>query len=202
VQPGTADEQDLAWAAKVLEQKQQSEVTAEFLDLQARHTEVLAMHATAKGQHTEAASAWRKVADVIEQLAVMGNPLPAKLHRHYRLRAAILMNCAGQQLAAGEYPPAIEAVREALDVLGKIPADDADHAVDVIRSIEYSIPLAQMQLGLGQRSRAVATIEKSKLRLSEKAFVDPRLQAVADGLKMRLEQLRAEVTGEPAGLAP
>jgi hypothetical protein len=93
-------------------------------------------------------------------------------------------------------------VREALDVLGKIPADDADHAVDVIRSIEYSIPLAQMQLGLGQRSRAVATIEKTKLRLSEKAFVDPRLQAVADGLKMRLEQLRAEVTGEPAGLAP
>ncbi|MFY8058217.1 MAG: hypothetical protein ACOVRM_10775, partial [Planctomycetaceae bacterium] len=141
-------------------------------------------------------------AEIIGRLAALKNPPQLELHRHYRLKAAILMNCARQQLAADEFAKAADTVGRAIQVISEIPRDDPEWAVDVVRRLEYSIPLAQLLYGSGQRSRAVATIERSLSLYADTLFVDPRLQATADGLQQRLRSLRAEVTGEADGAVP
>jgi tetratricopeptide (TPR) repeat protein len=202
LQPGSAKEEDLAWVAGVMQRLSESEESQDSLDLEARHTEVQAMHAEALGRYTEAADLWHRVAEIIGRLAALKNPPQLELHRHYRLKAAILMNCARQQLAADEFAKAADTVGRAIQVISEIPRDDPEWAVDVVRRLEYSIPLAQLLYGSGQRSRAVATIERSLSLYADTLFVDPRLQATADGLQQRLRSLRAEVTGEADGAVP
>jgi tetratricopeptide (TPR) repeat protein len=202
LQPGSAKEEDLAWVAGVMQQLSESEESQDSLDLEARHTEVQAMHAEALGRYTEAADLWHRVAEIIGRLAELKNPPQLDLHRHYRLKAAILMNCARQQLAADEFAKAADTVGRAIQVISEIPRDDPEWAVDVVRRLEYSIPLAQLLYGSGQRSRAVAAIDRALSLYADTQFVDPRLQATADGLQQRLQSYRAVVTGEAGGLLP
>ncbi len=202
LQPGSANEQDLAWVAGVMQQGSASAGSEESLDLEARYTEVQAMHAVALGRHTEAAELWQRVVGIIDRLAELKNPPQLQLHRHYRLKAGILMNCAAQQLAAGDFTKAAEAAEQAIRVMGRIERSDPEWAVDVVRRLEYSIPLAQLLYGAGQRSRAVAAIDRALSLYADTQFVDPRLQATADGLQQRLQSYRAVVTGEAGGLLP
>ena len=160
------------------------------------------MHAVALGRHTEAAELWQRVVGIIDRLAELRNPPQLQLHRHYRLKAGILMNCAAQQLAAGDFTKAAEAAEQAIRVMGRIERSDPEWAVDVVRRLEYSIPLAQLLYGAGQRSRAVAAIDRALSLYADTQFVDPRLQATADGLQQRLQSYRAVVTGEAGGLLP
>jgi hypothetical protein len=112
------------------------------------------------------------------------------------------MNCASQQLAADDFAKAADAAGQAIRIISEIPRDDPEWAVDVVRRLEYSIPLAQLLYGAGQRSRAVATIDRSLSLYADTQFADPRLQATAGGLQQRLQRLRAEVTGEAGGAFP
>ncbi|MFN9293013.1 MAG: protein kinase domain-containing protein [Planctomyces sp.] len=202
LRPGSADESDLAWVTEVMTHRAESQDSEESLDLEARHEEVRAMHAAATGRHLEAAESWHRVVNLIKRLAELKQPSQVELHRHYRLMAAILMNCASHQLAADDFAKAADAAGQAIRIISEIPRDDPEWAVDVVRRLEYSIPLAQLLYGAGQRSRAVATIDRSLSLYADTQFVDPRLQATAGGLQQRLQRLRAEVTGEAGGAFP
>ena len=202
LQPGSASEQDLKWVAEMMQQGATSEDTEESLDLEARYREVEAMHAVSLGRHTEAAESWNRVVTIIDRLSALRNPPPLQLNRHYRLKAGILMNCAGQQLAAGDFAKAAEAAEQAIRVMGRIERGDPEYAADVVRQLEYSFSLAQLLYGAGLRSRAVSAIDRALSLSADTQFVDPSLRVSVADLQQRLKDYRAVVTGESNGFLP
>jgi serine/threonine protein kinase len=196
LKPGSGNDADLKWISDSLRLRTAGDQSVGSLDLQARVDELVAMNHVANGDHLEAAAAWRRVADNIAKQVELKNLTGEPLHRHHRLRAAVVMNTAAQFLATEDFSAATVAVREAIDIINGIPKDAEGSELDAIRTIEYSMTLAQLLHADRKTSRAVATIEGALALCRNSQSPDPRQQIMLANLQQRLHKLRADITGE------
>ena len=195
LKPGSGSDTDLKWISEALRVRTAGDQSVASLDLQARVYELEAIKHVANGDHIAAASSWRLVAENIAKQIELKNLMGEPLHRHHRLRAAVVMNTAGQLLAADDLSSATAAVREAIEIINVIPKDAEGSTLDSVRTIEYSITLAQLQHADGKTSRAVATIATAMTLCSNSNSTNPNEQIMFANLQQRLQQLRDQITG-------